>query len=67
MEKRIYRFFFKDGDNNEIKVFRRKDVIIQSVKQLANLEHKTEKEIYYNYGTKILEQQILNLQLEHVL
>lgn len=51
--KKEYIGSFKDGDNNEIKVFRRKDVIIQSVKQLANLEHKTEKEIYYNYGTKI--------------
>lgn len=44
-----------DGDGNEIKVYRRPDAVIKSVKQVGDEEGLTEKEVYYKYGTRIFE------------
>ena len=44
-----------DGDGNEIKVFRRPNAVIMSVKQVGDAEGLTEKEVYYKYGTHIFE------------
>ena len=38
-----------DGDGNEIKVFRRKNVIIKSIKQAAKDDDISEKEAYKKY------------------
>lgn len=42
-----------DGDGNEIKVFRRKNVVTLSVNQAAQKDGITTKEAYKKYGTKI--------------
>ncbi|UYX11656.1 site-specific DNA-methyltransferase [Clostridium perfringens] len=42
-----------DGDGNEIKVYRRVNPIMKSIKQLAKDENITEKEAYKKYGLKI--------------
>lgn len=44
-----------DGDGKELKVFRRKNPIIMSVRQLAIQEGITEKEAYQRYGIKIFQ------------
>ena len=44
-----------DGDGNEIKIFRRRNAIIKSVKQIMKDEGLSEKEVYYKYGTYIFE------------
>ena len=44
-----------DGDGNEIKVYRRPNAVIKSVKQVGDDEGLTEKEVYYKYGTRIFE------------
>ena len=44
-----------DGDGNEIKVFRRKNVIIKSIKQAAKDDDISEKEAYKKYGIKIFQ------------
>lgn len=44
-----------DGDGNEIKIFRRKNAVIKSIKQIMKDENLSEKEVYYKYGTCIFE------------
>lgn len=44
-----------DGDGNEIKVYLRKAPQYLSVKQIAQIEHLPEKEVYKKYGTKIFQ------------
>lgn len=44
-----------DGDGNEIKVFRRKNVIIKPIKQAAKDDDISEKEAYKKYGIKIFQ------------
>ena len=44
-----------DGDGNEIKVFRRKNVIIKSIKQAAKDDNISEKEAYKKYGIRIFQ------------
>lgn len=44
-----------DGDGNEIKLYRRKSVVIKSVNQIIKEEGLTEKEVYYKYGKYIFE------------
>ena len=44
-----------DGDGNEIKIFRRNNPIIKSVKKMAGEKNKSEKEIYHDYGEKIFQ------------
>lgn len=44
-----------DGDGNEIKLYRRKGVVIKSVNQIIKEEGLTEKEVYYKYGKYIFE------------
>ncbi len=42
-----------DGDGNEIRVYRRRGVVIKSVRQAAEEEGISEKEAYRKYGLKI--------------
>jgi adenine-specific DNA-methyltransferase len=42
-----------DGDGNEIKIYKRNNVIIKSIKQVAKENGMTEQEAYRKYGTKI--------------
>lgn len=44
-----------DGDGNEIKVYRRINTEIMSVRQLMKRDGMTEKEVYYKYGRFIFE------------
>lgn len=44
-----------DGDGNEIKVYRRINTEIMSVRQLMKRDGLTEKEVYYKYGRLIFE------------
>lgn len=44
-----------DGDGNEIKIFRRKNVIIKSIKQAAKDDGISEKEAYKKYGIRIFQ------------
>ncbi len=44
-----------DGDGNEIKVYRRINTKIMSVRQLMKRDGLTEKEVYYKYGRFIFE------------
>ena len=44
-----------DGDGNEIKIYRRKNAVIKSIKQIMKDENLSEKEVYYKYGTCIFE------------
>lgn len=44
-----------DGDGNEIKVYRRINTEIMSVRQLMKRDGLTEKEVYYKYGRFIFE------------
>lgn len=44
-----------DGDANEIKIFRRKNVIIKSIKQAAKDDGISEKEAYKKYGIRIFQ------------
>ena len=43
----------KDGDGNEIKIFKRQNPIIKSVQALAKEEKASQKDIYYRYIDKI--------------
>lgn len=45
----------QDGDGNEIKIYLRKNSIIKSIKQVAESEKISEKEVYYKYGKKIFQ------------
>ena len=44
-----------DGDGNEIKVFLRKNPVMMSVKQLAEREGISEKDVYTKYGIAIFQ------------
>lgn len=44
-----------DGDGNEIKLYKRKGVVIKSVNQIMKEESLSEKEVYYKYGKYIFE------------
>lgn len=44
-----------DGDGNEIKIFRRKNPLMLSVKQMAEREGLSEKEVYKKYGVSIFQ------------
>lgn len=44
-----------DGSGDEIRLYRRKNSIIKSVRQIMSDEKLTEKEVYYKYGTRIFE------------
>lgn len=44
-----------DGDGNDIKIFRRKNVIIKSVRQAAKDDGISEKEVYKKYGIKVFQ------------
>lgn len=44
-----------DGDENEIKIYRRPGAVVMSVRQVMAKEGITEKEVYYKYGTSIFE------------
>lgn len=44
-----------DGDGNDIKVFKRKNVIIKSIKQAARDDGISEKEAYKKYGLKVFQ------------
>ena len=44
-----------DGDGNDIKIFLRKNPKMLSVKQVAELEGISEKEVYKKYGVKIFQ------------
>ena len=44
-----------DGDGNEIRIFLRKSPEILSIKQVAEREKISEKEVYKKYGTKIFQ------------
>lgn len=44
-----------DGDGNEIKIYRRKNAVIKSIKQIMKDEGLSEKEVYYKYGSSIFE------------
>lgn len=45
----------EDGDGNDIKIFRRKNVIIKSVRQAAKDDGISEKEVYKKYGIKVFQ------------
>lgn len=51
--KKEYLTSTKDGDGNEIKIYRRKNPIIKSINQIAREESLTEKDVYYKYLGKI--------------
>jgi len=53
--EKIYVGSTADGDGNEIKVYKRPDAVIKSVKKVGEDEGLTEKEVYYKYGTRIFE------------
>ena len=53
--EKIYVGSTTDGDGNEIKVFKRPNVVIKSVRQIMTDEGISEKEVYYRYGNKIFE------------
>lgn len=44
-----------DGDGNDIKIFKRKNVIIKSIKQTAKDDGISEKETYKKYGVKVFQ------------
>jgi adenine-specific DNA-methyltransferase len=44
-----------DGDGNEIRLYRRDGVAVQSVNQIMKDESISEKEVYYKYGSRIFE------------
>lgn len=44
-----------DGDGNDIKVFKRKNIVIKSIKQAARDDGISEKEAYKKYGLKVFQ------------
>ena len=44
-----------DGDGNEIKVFKRLNANVKSIKQVMNIEGISEKDVFYKYGNLIFE------------
>lgn len=53
--EKVYVCSTIDGDGNEIKVYRRPNAVIKSVRQVMASENITEKEVYYRYGKQIFE------------
>ncbi|WP_303819622.1 site-specific DNA-methyltransferase [Ruminococcus flavefaciens] len=53
--EKIYVGSTKDGDGNEIKIYRRKNAVVKSILQLTKEEGLSEKEIYYKYGNLVFE------------
>lgn len=51
--QKTYIGSFKDGSGEEIKVYKRTNCEIKSIKQLATENNISEKEVYKNYATKI--------------
>ena len=51
--KKEYLFSTKDGDGNEIKIYKRKNPIIKSINQIAKEESISEKDVYYKYLNSI--------------
>jgi adenine-specific DNA-methyltransferase len=51
--KKEYFISTKDGDGNEIKIYKRKNPIFKSISQIAKEEKISQKEVYYKYITKI--------------
>jgi adenine-specific DNA-methyltransferase len=43
----------KDGDGNEIKIYKRISPVFKSISQIIKEENLTEKEAYYKYMDKI--------------
>lgn len=52
---KIYIGSTTDGDGNEIKIFRRPNSVIKSIKQVSEDEGITEKEVFYKYIDRIFE------------
>ena len=44
-----------DGSGDEIKIFRRRNAVVKSIRQIAADENISEKEVYYKYGQSIFE------------
>jgi len=44
-----------DGDGNEIKIYKRHNPVMMSVKRVATRDKITEKEVYHNYGLSIFQ------------
>lgn len=53
-----------DGDGNDIRVYKRINPVIMSIKQVAKVEGITEKEAYKNMEQKYFKQQMHRHQLE---
>jgi adenine-specific DNA-methyltransferase len=53
--EKIYVGSVADGDGNEIKIYKRPNAIVKSVKQVMNDEEISEKDVYYHYGARIFE------------
>ena len=45
----------KDGNGDEIKLYRRKNAVTKSIRQIMADENLSEKEVYYKYGNQIFE------------
>ena len=44
-----------DGNGDEIKIYKRKNSIVKSIRQIMTDENISEKEVYYKYGHRIFE------------
>ncbi|HBQ1810453.1 TPA: site-specific DNA-methyltransferase [Klebsiella aerogenes] len=53
--EKIYVTSTADGSGNEIKIYRHPNAVIKSVRQLMVQENISEKDVFYNFGTKIFE------------
>ena len=53
--EKIYVTSTTDGSGNEIKIYKHPNAVIKSVKQLMLQEKISEKDVFYNFGTKIFE------------
>ena len=53
--EKVYCGSTKDGDGNEIKVYRRVGAIVKSVKQVADEKKTNEKDVYKEFGIRVFE------------
>jgi adenine-specific DNA-methyltransferase len=53
--EKIYVTSTVDGSGNEIKIYKHPNAVIKSVRQLMAQENISEKDVFYNFGTKIFE------------
>ncbi|MCM1519036.1 MAG: site-specific DNA-methyltransferase [Pseudoflavonifractor sp.] len=53
--EKIYVGSTKDGDGNEIKVYRRPNAVVKSIKQIMESDGISEKEVFYRYINEIFE------------